>query len=300
MKKGGYGTYCELSEINRKNKDTKPNDFHDVYGSEMTDWNDVYDGEKSPTIACLEKSINDDLIQDMQNEFPVEHFSNASEFWYEEPSELLNQNKIFQVLPQKEYSYEQNLNAIARLGIYLSLIFAYKYDDLRYLLLILVFLFITLFAYINNITSIKEFLQVCIPKPNKENFISYIKNKNYSTDIAYSNAKKLITHKDTINRYNPESRDNEKCANSSQNETTGGYDWLKQSSHADFRSNSRLMNTNSTMRQKLFGDVNDNYGKEIADRNSYIAVHPRDYINTNFAEFLYGKNLDRRLYYSKS
>jgi hypothetical protein len=91
------------------------------------------------------------------------------------------------------------------------------------------------------------------------------------------------------------------CADLSQNDSTGGYDWIKQSAHADYRGNSRFLNNktkNSTMK-KLMLDLNNAYGQEIAERNSFIPVHPRDIINTNFDEFLYGKNLDRRLYYSR-
>ena len=50
---------------------------------------------------------------------------------------------------------------------------------------------------------------------------------------------------------------------------------------------------------RLFKDISDVYGEEIATRNSYIPNHPRDFINTNFDEFLYGKNLDRKLYYGR-
>ena len=82
------------------------------------------------------------------------------------------------------------------------------------------------------------------------------------------------------------------------NPTSGAYNWIRQSDHADFRSNNRLVNnkTPNNVMLKLMADLNDAYGMEIAARNSYIPVHKRDIVNTDMPRFLYGENLDRRMY----
>ena len=87
--------------------------------------------------------------------------------------------------------------------------------------------------------------------------------------------------------------------NKSQNETSAGYDWVKASSHVDYRlSNNNLQRVNPIFREKMYSDVNEASGREMAERNTLIPAHARDVTNINPAELFYGKNLDRKLYYS--
>lgn len=88
------------------------------------------------------------------------------------------------------------------------------------------------------------------------------------------------------------------CARTTQQKKLGKYDWVYASSDADYLGNSRLPKINRRMSNLISKSASDRYGKMIAERNSYVSVHPRDVVNTSPQELFYGKNLDRRLYYS--
>ena len=57
-------------------------------------------------------------------------------FWYDKPSILLDNYNI--IVPSKIYTYEQNLNAIVRFTIILSLFCAIMENDVEYLYLIII------------------------------------------------------------------------------------------------------------------------------------------------------------------
>ena len=376
--KGGLGTYSEISRNKEKMKDVNKDQYFDVYGPEMTDWSTPYTPEEEIDldIGCIKKSIENDYQEEFAlnpsrgyisgheigdyttNKYGPAVFSNinsqtalegmddisSEEFWYNNPNELVDCNKLLHVIPQRYYTIEENMNAIARFGIIFAIFMAFYKKNIKYLLLLVLVLIFTIYLYVNKINSMDAFSglfyrqnpkkkEIIVhqfvedepmidttdveivnneiideedpevvdnyfkkPKRNIESFYAATQN-GYSENTVYNKG-----HKNEYAPYGKHqlSLDSDYvCANNSQNETTGGYDWIKQSSQADFRSNSRLLKTPQSTKEKMFTDITQSYGREIADRNSYIATHPRDFINTNMDEFLYGKNLDRRLYYGR-
>lgn len=320
---GGCGTYSEINRVKDKMKDVKSKDYFDVLPEDYTNWdmpsnND--NGSISPIdLDCLKKSIDEDYHREFNRGPEKYQFNEAyrdmlkSRFWYDDPAELIDGKKVFNVLPSKEMSYVDNLNAIARLGLYIGVIMIISYHDWRYAILIAVVLMLTVYLFMNKIHSPKEFMDSLfgIQKKRTEDFKNISERRNafvpdmiVSDDTIYrkdgaSTKKQRLDGLETVKgRYAFIKDDVDMvCAGKSQNESTGGYDWIKESSHADFMSNNRLLTKASPeMKKKIFSNYDEAYGREIADRNSFIAVHPRDYINTAFENVLYGKNLDRRLY----
>jgi len=319
MKRSGYGSYAEISDI--KNN-ANPDDYHDVYDENFTDWSTMYDGDSEINIDCIKKNLKDSPIVNQAEKATSgtskESFGDDNSFWYDNPSVLLRGDKLLTVIPHRDMSRNEYYNTIMRLGIYGSVVLAYAYNNIQYLLLIIAIMFITIFLYTNNVKSINDFMNIACgkkfvvdhkKKDLDEPFCTENCNQHFSEDTIYNKDASVKRGRDNLVRkfetrkggYNLRVKDDLVCAAKSNNESTGGYDWIRQASHAEFRGNSRLIdkNTNNPTMRRLFSDLSDAYGQELAARNSYIPNHPRDYINTNFDEFLYGKNLDRHLYYGR-
>ena len=306
----GYGIYSEISSTKKKmDKDN----FFDVYDESFTDWSDAYNKDSDIDINCIKKSLSyrraqTDGIADVMNPPPVSTESYAdvlpmkedeNDFWYSDPAILWENHNI---LPNKNNSFAENLNALVRLTSGASVALAYWYHNPKYLLLIIAALLISVFLYSNDIHSLKDLLNYFSNKQSESN--EGYENSTSERNIYWEKRKPTNMYymmEDKKGRHRYQIDDDQVCAAESENDSTGGYDWIGASSHAEFRGNSRLVDskTSPEIMQKLMGDLPENYGKEIASRNSYIAVHPRDFINTNPEEFFYGKNLDRRLYYGR-
>lgn len=106
-------------------------------------------------------------------------------FWYENPSILLE--NYFIIIPSKLYSLKENLNAIVRFIIILSLLCSIVENNINYLYLIPLSLLFTFFIYKNNkkeqFTNYKE----TIIKPTETNPVM---NPTY---FDYGNGKPLPT-----------------------------------------------------------------------------------------------------------
>lgn len=315
MIKGGYGCYADLKETR---KPVDKDNYHDVYAENLTDWDDAYGYENDIDIDCIKKSLDYRQAQTDGTAAPAPQTASApetaseafwnmdssNEFWYYDPSVLWDNMQLF---PNKKSSFAENLNSLVRIGIIGSAAMAYWNGDSKYLLIGIAILILSVFFFMNDIHSLKELIDYF--QGEKKTTESYCNGPKCNQEISERNVYwrnrdpnmiwKKMEDKEGLHRYRI--NDDMLCAARSENDTTGGYDWIKQSSHAEFRGNSRLVdqNTSPEVMQKISGDLADNYGKEIAGRNSYIAVHPRDFINTNPEEFFFGKNLDRRLYYGR-
>lgn len=94
-------------------------------------------------------------------------------FWYEDVSVLLEPSKLKKYIPLKSYSKVEKLNAIVRLGIYISILFIILTSNVNYLFIAIFCLLITLF--INSNEETKKVREV---KKNVENYDNIKKDEN--------------------------------------------------------------------------------------------------------------------------
>jgi hypothetical protein len=257
-----------------------------------------------------------------------EPFGNE-EFWYNNPLELIRKDRICSFIPQPGMTPNEYLNSIARLGIYSTLILALLYNNHKYLVIIAIVLLITIFLhnkYTHEGMSNPHHPPFDVLHQQKEGMsTSYNCAPGYQRGSIHNDKPQCGAQHPMLNPYSDVYKDNVKkkgltktyptdrgdiiipvegdqvCSLRYTNETTGGYNWISQSDHADFRGNSRLVNNktpNETM-LKMTADISDAFGKELASRNSYIPVHARDIVNNDFEHVLYGRNLDRRMYFGR-
>ena len=111
-------------------------------------------------------------------------------FWYEKPSVLLDNYNI--IVPSKIYTYEQNLNAIVRFAIILSLFCAIMEDNVEYLYLPIMSLLLTYFIYKCNKKEFFKNYKETVIKPTEENPVM---NPTY---FDYGNGKPLPIPDKTI------------------------------------------------------------------------------------------------------
>jgi predicted membrane protein len=99
-------------------------------------------------------------------------------FWYDNISVLFEPSKLKKYIPLKSYSKAEKLNAIVRLGIYISILFIILTSNFNYLFIAIFCLGITLLIHTNeNKTKTKRI------KKNVENYENLrnddnIKNRN--------------------------------------------------------------------------------------------------------------------------
>lgn len=311
---GGYGNYAELSQIRHREN---PDNYFDVFNEDFTDWGSPYDiGETDSNldIECIKSKVKASVPGKVEVSEAIgtvpEPFSNEK-FWYDNPFELIRKDRICVFIPQPDMSKNEYLNAIVRLGIYASILIALLYNNHKYLLIIALVLLLTIFLHNNYSEGFSSSYSCPAGHVKGSSWEQYNKCGNNEPNLhPYSQAypdslKKKGLLKDYITKKGdikvPVNTD-QVCSIRYCNPTTAGYNWVLASDHADFRGNSRLVNNktdNNTM-IKLMTDLNDAYGKEIAARNSYIPVHARDVVNTDMPRLLFGSNLDRRLYSSRS
>lgn len=313
-KRGGYGNYAELNQIRHQEN---PDNYFNIYNEDFTDWDNPYDVRQTDSnldIDCIKSKMQSAVPGKIEVSEAVgtvkEPFDNE-EFWYNDPGQLIRKDRICVFIPQPNMSKNAYLNAIARLGIYSSILIALLYNNHKYLLIIALVLLLTIFLHNNYVTEGMSSSFSCPPgHVYGSAWEQYPKcGKNQPNLNPYSAAyPNSVKKKGLIKDYITEKGDIEVPVNTDEvcsirycNPTTGGYNWIKQSDHADYRGNSRLVNNKTSNRTmlKLMTDLNDAYGKEIAARNSYIANHARDVVNTDMPRFLFGQNLDRRMYYGR-
>lgn len=315
--RSGIGQYAEISQI-RHNEN--PDNYFDVFNDNFTDWANPYDVQRNNdhlNLDCIksqmQKMVNGKLpttSEIVPSEIIKEEFR-PEEFWYNDPLELIRKDRIFNFIPQTGMSQNEYLNSLTRLGIYVSIILALLYNNHKYLYIIVLVLLFTIFLHNKQRMERMSTSYNCPqgyqygsvhnnpPKCGEEPTMIYSESKAYPNSVKKKGLTKTY-YTDRGDITVPVNND-QVCSLRYNNPTTGGYNWIKQSDHADFRGNSRLVNntTPNNIMSKLTGDISDSYGKELASRNSYISVHKRDIVNTDMPRFLYGDNLDRRMYYGR-
>jgi len=309
--RGGSGNYAELNQI--RHNMNKDNEYFSVFNDNFDNWANPYDVERNNdhlNIDCIKSKMQHMVGGNVPTPppEPVKEKFEPEEFWYNNPSELIRKDRICHFIPQHGMTKNEYLNSIARLGIYGTIILALLYNNHKYLLIIALVLLLTIFLHNNqamegmstsyNCGQGYQFGSTRPPKCGQEPTMLHPESKAYPDYLKKKLTKTYYTDRGDIRI--PVNQD-DVCSIKYTNPTTGGYDWIKASDHADFRSNNRLVNNNTAnnIMNKMTADLTDAYGMEMAARNSYIPVNARDVVNTNMPAFLYGENLDRRMYYSR-
>lgn len=71
-------------------------------------------------------------------------------FWYNDITVLFNKNNLIKFFPVKGHTLEQQVNAIMRFGIYVSILLTVYYNDYIYLYFAIAMAFLSYYIYINN------------------------------------------------------------------------------------------------------------------------------------------------------
>jgi hypothetical protein len=250
----------------------------------------------------------------------------SSKFWANDINSLFKIKSLKDLIPTKGGTQEEQLNIIMKLGLIISIILCLVYWDRRYILIAVLTAIITMFMYANGISinsTVQEIIEskpiqkIIESKPIQKIMKSTPEQNNDMIDNALKELEKKKRRTAKASSYDYYTMDIDKYAkvrnnilphkgmedriqaNNSQNDTTGGYDWVSASSHVNFnKSNDRLLNVRPEYQKKMFTELNDAVGREVAQRNMTIPTHHRDVVNINPAEFWCGKNMDRHLYYS--
>ena len=77
-------------------------------------------------------------------------------FWYRDINSLLTLNNLTKFIPNKGYTLDENLNAVVRLSIYLSLVLVLLNNEINYLVLVMCSFLITFFIFSSTKKDILE------------------------------------------------------------------------------------------------------------------------------------------------
>ena len=80
--------------------------------------------------------------------------NHLEKIWFEDVTELINKKNIFTIIPQKNFTTNQNINAVMRLSIIISIILVILYRKVEYLFIVVCTM---IGSYVYNTITIKEF-----------------------------------------------------------------------------------------------------------------------------------------------
>ena len=116
-------------------------------------------------------------------------------FWYRDINSLLTLNNLTKFIPNKGYTLDENLNAVVRLSVYISIVLVLLNNEINYLILTICAFLITFFIFSSSKKDILEDYKSnnhIIPTKNNP-FMNimmddYIKNpdRKIQDDIVYN------------------------------------------------------------------------------------------------------------------
>ena len=116
-------------------------------------------------------------------------------FWYRDINSLLTLNNLTKFIPNKGYTLDENLNAVVRLSVYISIVLVLLNNEINYLILTICAFLITFFIFSSSKKDILENYKSnnhIIPTKNNP-FMNimmddYIKNpdRKIQDDIVYN------------------------------------------------------------------------------------------------------------------
>ena len=237
------------------------------------------------------------------------------DIWYESPEILYEKDKLTQFFPMDYMTYNEKINALVRMAIYVSLILTFLKKDYRYLYIILIALGVTYYFH-NTVLGQREGLEHESNKDDKQekedytNFVDSIMNNNEYGDPK---AKPLAPYKEDDDDKNKkelsisEAFDNLGSAPMPSGEGKGPCNVPSPSNDNPFM-NINLITSNRTQNSAplsynkpglqaeidekfnhdLFRDVSSVYGKRNSQRQFYTVPSTTIPNNqTSFAKWLY-------------
>ena len=125
------------------------------------------------------------------------HINDDEQFWYNNLNELIKKDHLSKLIPNKNFTSNENLNTIVRLSILLTLFLVLFTNDINYIVVILSTLIITYFihGYRENIIieNLEEEMSTVYPTIN--NPFMNISPDEYLNNLDRKVPKDLLTNK---------------------------------------------------------------------------------------------------------
>ena len=122
---------------------------------------------------------------------------NDDDIWYESPEILYEKDKLIQFFPMDFMTYNEKINALVRMAIYVSIILTLIKKDYRYLYIILIALGVTYYFH-NTVLSEREGLEHNTEnnEDEKEDYTNFIDNIMKDNEYGDPKAKPLAPYKE--------------------------------------------------------------------------------------------------------
>lgn len=195
-------------------------------------------------------------------------------FWANKPSILLRSDQLKNFFPSYDYTIVQNLNAIVRLVLYLTIVLILYSKNSQYLLLFLGSLLITYMLYTYY--------------PNQEELF-YIKPVN-SCNPTLKEKKAIINRKEHVEK---------KCVMPTVENPFMNYNHITDNYHRppackaflydDPQSQKVKEKVEEKFDERLYKSVTDIYSKRNSQREFYTVAYNQIPDQTSFAKWLYGQ-----------
>jgi hypothetical protein len=197
-------------------------------------------------------------------------------FWSNNPEILLQKNKLKYFFPNAGYTMVQNLNAVVRMFMYLSIVLILYTKNPQYLLLTFGALFVTylLFTYYPNPT------EMFYTKPENICDLSIEDKREFRKKIKKDIMKECVTP--TVD--NPFMNFNHITDNYHRPPACKAF------LYNDDQSMKVREEVTDTFNDKLYRDVGDLYSRRNGQREFYTVAYNGIPDQTSFAKWLYGNN----------
>lgn len=186
--------------------------------------------------------------------------------WYKNFADFINPDKWTQIIPLQQYSFEDKLNALYRLSIYIGILLALVKSDSKFLFIPIIVGVLTVILNMYNESVVKK-KETYLDKKD----LGIVENKvcrKSTIDNPFMNVPVTDFTIDGSNNDGTVTADFEACDIDNPN--------VQQSIQSNFHA-------------RLFRDVNDVFDKQASQRQYYtvpVTTNPSD--QTAFAEWLYG------------
>ena len=195
-------------------------------------------------------------------------------FWFNDPSIIINSNRLIEFFPNNNYTLNEKLNSLVRLGLYISLIFIIYKKDINWISIFIFILSLTYYLQINY--SNKEGFETNLDKNEIDGPINAI------TDISEFSRNLNCTKPDKDNPFM------NVTMGDLLNTDTNGLVKFKPSS-CDTNDPNIKKSIDDNFKSDLFRDINDLFGKYNSQRQ-FFTMPWTDIIpdsNGDFKNWLY-------------
>lgn len=202
-------------------------------------------------------------------------------FWFFQPSILIDSDRIIEFFPNKNYSNDENLNALVRLSLYISIIFIIYKKDINWISIFIFSLLLSYYVHINTKTIRENFEENIVASDFPVN-----SEINSTTDISQLPKQKNCSKPDLENPF----------MNLTMNDllNTDSSGKIKDKAIAcDINDPIIKKSIDSNFKNNLFRDINDVFGKYNSQRQ-FFTMPWTDIIpdaEGNFKNWLYKQPL---------